>query len=74
MADVIAEDWPDTTCYKYAVSGTTLVNEATNSYVARLQQIHKSLALDLLIVQLSTNDATQGKTLGQIGNHKAFRF
>lgn len=68
MVDVIAQERKDTICYKYAVSGTTLVNESDNSYVARLQQIDTSLDLGMLVVQLSTNDATQGKPLGQISD------
>ncbi|MBR5569951.1 MAG: DUF4886 domain-containing protein [Oscillospiraceae bacterium] len=66
MANAIAEKREGTVCYKYAVSGTTLVNESTNSYVARMEQIDPNLELDMLVVQLSTNDATQGKTLGAI--------
>jgi len=66
MAEAIAEKREDTVCYKFAVSGTTLVNDSANSYVARLQQMDTSLKLDMLVVQLSTNDATRGKALGQI--------
>lgn len=66
MADAIAEKREDTLCYKYAVSGTTLVNEAADSYVARLQKMDTTVDLDMLVVQLSTNDATQEKPLGAI--------
>ena len=66
MADAIAENREDTVCYKYAVSGTTLVNESVDSYVARMKQIDPNLKLDMLVVQLSTNDATQGRALGSI--------
>ena len=56
---------------KSAISGTTLVsnNNDANSYVARLQKDFKGLpAPDYLIVQLSTNDATQNKALGSLSN------
>lgn len=72
MADAIAEKRDGTVCYKYAVSGTTLVNESDNSYVARLQKVDRALELDMLVVQLSTNDATQGKALGQISEGTDF--
>ncbi|MCD7807487.1 MAG: SGNH/GDSL hydrolase family protein [Lachnospiraceae bacterium] len=50
---------------KEAVSGTTLVESGTNSYISRLKRLDIS-ALDLLVCQLSTNDATQNKTLGTV--------
>ena len=68
MVDAIEEEHFGAVCYKYAVSGTTLVNESEDSYVARLKQIDTSVDLDMLVVQLSTNDATQGKTLGEISD------
>ncbi|EOS38364.1 hypothetical protein C808_02565 [Lachnospiraceae bacterium M18-1] len=52
---------------KEAVSGTTLVDEGNDSYIARLENINEDHA-DLFICQLSTNDATQKKTLGTIGS------
>ncbi len=45
---------------KYAVSGTTLVDNGKNSYIARLKTIDKTANFDLFICQLSTNDAAQG--------------
>lgn len=50
---------------KEAVSGTTLVDEGTNSYIERLNALDLD-KVDLFICQLSTNDATQGKNLGEI--------
>lgn len=52
---------------KEAVSGTTLVNEGFNSYISRLNKIDVQSA-DLFVCQLSTNDATQKKPLGEISN------
>lgn len=54
---------------KEAISGTTLVNSGINSYVARLKKLDAS-QVDLLICQLSTNDATQNKPLGVVGESK----
>ena len=51
---------------KEAVSGTTLVDEGTDSYISRLKKLDKSVPADLFICQLSTNDASQGKPLGRI--------
>lgn len=56
-------------CYiiKEAVSGTTLVDEGLDSYISRLNKIDAQSA-DLFVCQLSTNDATQKKPLGEISN------
>ena len=61
---------------KEAASGTTLVDSFSfsaflgfgegRSYVARLNRADKSKAYDAVVVQLSTNDATTGKDLGEI--------
>lgn len=51
---------------KEAVSGTTLVEEGEESYIARLRNIEEE-QVDLFICQLSTNDATQKKPLGTVG-------
>lgn len=50
---------------KEAVSGTTLVDEGPDSYVARMKRMHAEHA-DLLVCQLSTNDASKGKPLGEV--------
>ncbi len=54
------------TYVKDAVSGTTLVEDGVNSYVARLKRMDKERKFDLFVVQLSTNDASQSKPLGAI--------
>ncbi len=55
-----------TTYVKEAVSGTTLVNNGSNSYISRLQSVDKSAQFDIFVCQLSTNDATQNKPLGEV--------
>ena len=54
-------------CEKYAISATTLVNDSESSYVNRLKLIPKDRHADLVVVQLSTNDATTGKPFGEVG-------
>ncbi|MCR4718215.1 MAG: SGNH/GDSL hydrolase family protein, partial [Firmicutes bacterium] len=54
---------------KEAVSGTTLVDDSSDSYVSRLRKISVDTA-DLLVCQLSTNDATNKKPLGEVGDGK----
>lgn len=68
MADVIKDNHAATECFEYAISGTTLVNEEPSSYVERLKDIN--LDIDMLVVQLSSNDATRLKTLGTISDSK----
>ena len=51
---------------KEAVSGTTLVDEGNDSYVARMKTIPTKRPADLFVCQLSTNDATQNKPLGEV--------
>lgn len=53
---------------KEAVSGTTLVDDKSNSYVSRLKTIDTKTNADAFICQLSTNDATQNKPLGQLSD------
>lgn len=55
---------------KEAVSGTTLVDTGENSYISRLKKLDPSIPADLLVCQLSTNDASQGKPLGVISSEK----
>ncbi len=52
---------------KEAVNGTTLVDNGENSYVSRLKMVDKNLKPDMLICQLSTNDATKNSPLGTVG-------
>ena len=54
------------TFVKEAVSGTTLVDEGIGSYISRLRKLNKEEKFDLFICQLSTNDATQKKALGNV--------
>ncbi len=55
---------------KEAVSGTTLTDTDDGSYVSRLKEIDKSFPADMVVVQLSTNDATQNLPLGEISDSK----
>ena len=55
---------------KEAVSGTTLVDEGSNSYIERLKKLDKDTTVDLFVCQLSTNDATQEKALGEVSDNK----
>lgn len=57
---------------KEAVSGTTLVDEGIDSYISCLQKVDKEEDFDLFICQLSTNDASQGKELGEISESGEF--
>ncbi len=67
MVDAVRDLHPALTCEKYAVSATTLVNGSDDSYVGRLFHIPTDKKPDLIVVQLSTNDATTGKPFGEIG-------
>ena len=52
---------------KEAVSGTTLVDDQNSSYVSRLlKNVNKNTSYSLVVVQLSTNDASKNKPLGEI--------
>ena len=44
------------------------------SYVSRLEKIDKNLEFDLFICQLSTNDATQNKPLGEVAGKDAQNY
>lgn len=55
-------------CTKEAVSGTTLVDTSSLSYISRMEKLDKNDHYDLFICQLSTNDATKKKPLGEISN------
>ena len=54
------------TCEKQAVSGTTLAKTNNASYVDRLNNFDKTKKPEKLVVQLSTNDATQNVKLGAV--------
>ncbi len=57
---------------KEAVSATTLTDNGKLSYVQRLQTLDKNAHYDLFICQLSTNDATMKKPLGEISANGNF--
>ena len=67
MVDAVEDLHPAAVCEKYAISATTLVNDSESSYVNRLKLIPKDRHADLVVVQLSTNDATTGKPFGEVG-------
>ncbi len=56
------------TAVKEAVSGTTLVDIKSNSYVSRMKTIDKNIKADAFVCQLSTNDATKEMPLGEIAD------
>lgn len=58
------------TLAKEAVGGTTLVDNGKSSYVQRLYNLDASEPFDLFICQLSTNDATKHKPLGEISDSR----
>lgn len=68
VADAIADRHAATQCDKYAISATTLVNNSVDSYVARMKLIPKDIRPDLIIVQLSTNDASTNQPFGEIAD------
>ena len=53
---------------KEAVSGTTLIDEKSNSYVSRLKTIDTNIKANAFVCQLSTNDATKEKPLGKVSD------
>ena len=65
FADALAENH-GLAIHKEAVSGTTLVNDSGESYIARMLRLPAELKPAALVCQLSTNDAAQGKPLGDI--------
>lgn len=56
---------------KEAVSGTTLTDDSRTSYVHRLQtKVDPSTPYSLVVIQLSTNDASRKKPLGEIAESR----
>ncbi len=53
---------------KEAASGTTLATLKGNSYVERLKKLDTGIEVDLLVCQLSTNDASQSVPLGNVSD------
>lgn len=57
---------------KEAISGTTLADVEPDSYVYRLiHNVDPNTAYDMVICQLSTNDASKGLALGEISASKS---
>lgn len=65
MADDIGK-LDGVTVTKEAVSGTTLSTAKPNSYVERLSHVDTKTPYDFIVVQLSTNDASQKMELGEL--------
>ena len=57
---------------KSAVSGTTLTDAFPESYIKRLRELDPGIGYDLFICQLSTNDATLKRPLGEISGNDQF--
>lgn len=53
---------------KEAQNGTTLADKGRFSYLSRLKKLDTTQHFDAVIVQLSTNDATQKLTLGTVSD------
>lgn len=53
---------------KEAVNGTTLVDNGSDSYIARLKKLDPNMNVQMVVCQLSTNDAAKNMPLGEIGN------
>lgn len=56
------------TAVKEAVSGTTLVDGDSTSYVSRMKTVDKNIKADAFVCQLSTNDAKKKCPLGKISD------
>lgn len=69
MADYIAQ-LDQCEVVKEAVGGTTLSTAKDNSYVERLNNLKTNQEFDLVVCQLSTNDASQKMKLGEICDSK----
>lgn len=67
FVDELQRLYPESVCVKEAVSGTNLCTGDGNSYVERFDSSTKISELekvDYVMIQLSTNDATNNKPLG----------
>lgn len=53
---------------KEAVSGTTLMDSGSDSYVSRLKRLKVDGTVDLFVCQLSTNDASQNVPAGTVSD------
>lgn len=73
FADFMAERC-EIHCIKEAVSGTTLADINEDSYVSRLKRVDQAIHPDLLICQLSTNDAIPKRNVDITDVEKSIRF
>lgn len=55
-------------CIKETYSGSSITYQNESSYLPRLKKYDASSHFDVIIIQLSTNDAAQGLSLGDIGD------
>ena len=53
---------------KEAVSGTTLMDNGSDSYVSRLKRLNAAGGIDLFVCQLSTNDASRKMLVGTVSD------
>ena len=53
---------------KEAVNGTTLVDSDEDSYISRLKKLDPNMNVQMVVCQISTNDATKNAPLGEVGN------
>ncbi len=67
FADILAEKY-GCVSVKYAVNGTTLVDNGADSYVSRMKNIDKTQRFDLFVCQLSTNDASRNMPIGKVSD------
>ena len=67
FADILAEKY-GCVSVKYAVNGTTLVDNGADSYVSRMKSIDKTQRFDLFVCQLSTNDASRNMPIGKVSD------
>lgn len=55
---------------KEAVNGTTLADKGSSSYLSRLKALDPPQQFDAVVCQLSTNDASQNISLGEVSGSK----
>ena len=70
MADYLEDSHQALKSYKFAISGTTLVDDSASSYISRMKKIPTDIRPDYFIVQLSTNDAALGKSFGSLSGSR----
>ena len=67
FADILKEE-DGIISVKEAVSGTTLADFDSSSYISRMKTVDSGIKADAFICQLSTNDASQKIPLGEISD------